>query len=183
MAKAKKALKLAKKVEILKLTASDNKVIETIRNFRLTAEAVKGEVEKGMSVFQKAYRALAECEPKKWNMILTEAGITDTSSYRSTLKRAALDPAAADEKLLTTGSINKAIALLPTQEAKTASGSTKKGGRPTKSAAQRTKEQTLKCLGFLVSNYEVEDILKMVKDYAAKNAKAAEKATGDEPEE
>lgn len=169
MPKTKKA-KTNKKALTLVLTKADDRVIATLRDFVSTADSVKGAIQSGMSKFQKAYQALATVDHKKWDLVLDAARISKESSYRSTLKRAAADPEAADQKLLSTGSINRAIALLPTQAEKTKSGSTKKGGRPKKSSATRLKEQTMRCVAFLVENYEVADIIAMVKNFAAEAA-------------
>ena len=157
------------KTDVLTLNQSDKKAIAILKDFTSGADRSLKALSSG---FQKAYHALAGVHASKWSIVLDEAGVSVESSYRSTLKRAALDPKASDKLLESAGSINKAIKLLPTQAPQTATGSTTKGGRPAKTDDEKLEDQTRKAVGFLLDNYEVSDIISMVKEAASNKPKA-----------
>jgi hypothetical protein len=169
-------------VEVLALTPKEEKVVTVLQNYTEGMEQIKTKVENtlqgAVDRFSKAILALASVDKPKWGMVLDAAGISETSSYRSSLKRGAANPDEAMKALELTGSVSKAIALLPYQ--KTEEGKSK-GGRPQKSEKQKIKEQTKKALAFLCENYELTDIIDMVN--AAHEEYQAAHAQGEEEEE
>lgn len=158
--------------ETLQLTKADKGVIVTIQQFAQKVEGLREEAEATSSFFQKAYRALSGVDPKKWDAVLTEAGIDKSKSYFYSIKRAAQNPDAADSRFAEGLSINKVLLALPTR-------STKGAGAKRKTSKKKLEAQTNKALAFLFNNFNYEDIIKMVEEYN----QAREEAQAEEEEE
>lgn len=156
------------KVEIA-FTAKESKAIAALTVFGTEAQQTLDRLDKLGGVFKSAYEALASLPREKWDAALTQAKVPVTSSYYSSLKRAASDPKAAFKALETAGNVHGAIKLLPHQPTK----SGKKTGRPEKSEADRTKEKALKAVAFLCQTYDLADIHKMIDKHYAKFDKSA----------
>ncbi len=160
--------KAVAKVEVA-FTASESKVIAALAVFGTEATQTINRLEKLGGLFQRAYTALATLPKEKWDTALIQAKVPATSSHYSSLKRAALDPKAADKALETAGTVHGAVKLLPHQPTK----SGKKVGRKAKTAEEKLADQGKKAVKFLCENYEEEDIHTWIKKEYSKHNKAA----------